>query len=73
MAAEQPSVSEAVGDIAQSSQEALRAAERISTDLEALERKFEHATDWRARVRENPLWIVGGAIFGGLLLWRIFR
>lgn len=72
-ATEEPTVTEAVRDITESSKQAFEAGQRISEDLEALERRFHEATDWRARIREHPEWIVVGAVAGGLLLWRIFR
>jgi hypothetical protein len=67
------SITEAVRDITESSREAFEAGRRISEDLETLERRIQRATDWRARMEQNPLWIVGGAILGGVLLWRFFR
>ncbi len=67
------SVTESGRDITESSRKASEAGRRISEGLETLERRFQRATDWRSRIEENPLWIVGGAILGGVLLWRLFR
>lgn len=59
--------------IAQSSRQALLAGERIAADVDLLEGRLEHAVDWRARLREHPLWFIGLALAGGFLLWRLFR
>ncbi|HLH40505.1 MAG TPA: hypothetical protein VKX39_15245 [Bryobacteraceae bacterium] len=70
---DQPSTAEAIRDITESTRQAFAASERIAADLETLERRFKHATDWRARIEENPLWLAGAAVIGGIILWRIFR
>ncbi len=67
------SVTGAVHDITDASRQMFQAGERIAANLDTLERRVEHATDWRAQLQERPWLLVVGAVLGGVLLWRIFR
>ncbi len=64
---------QAVKEIAESSKQAFEAGQRIAQDVDILERKLEHATDWRAQFSEKPLIFIGAAMLAGILLWRIAR
>lgn len=72
-AAPQNSAAAEIHEITNASKEIFEAGERIATNLDRLEQRVEYAMDWKARLAERPWLIVGGAILGGILLWRLFK
>jgi hypothetical protein len=67
------SIPDAVREITDASRQMFAAGERIATDLETIERRFQHAADWREQLSERPWLIIAGALLGGVVLWRLFR
>jgi len=66
-------VTGAVHEITAASREMFQAGERMTANLEELEKRVEHATDWQARLGERPWLLIGGALLGGFLLSRLVR
>jgi ElaB/YqjD/DUF883 family membrane-anchored ribosome-binding protein len=67
------STTDAVRNITEAGRDLFNAGERIAENLDTLERRVEHATDWRAWVADRPWTAVGAAVLAGVLLWRVLR
>lgn len=64
---------ENIRDLTDSTRQLFQAGEQVTRNLEELERRAEHATDWRTQIVERP-WIAAGiAVLCGVVLWRVLR
>ncbi|MGH9583346.1 MAG: hypothetical protein ACRD4O_10455 [Bryobacteraceae bacterium] len=56
-----------------STRQLFQAGERVTRNLEELERRAERATDWRRQIANRP-WVAAGLVaLCGVVLWRVFR
>jgi hypothetical protein len=64
---------ENIRELTDSTRQLFQAGERVTRNLEELERRAERATDWRTQIATRP-WITAGlAVLCGVALWRVFR
>ncbi len=66
-------IAASVKEVTQATKQMFEAGQRMTVNLENLERRVEYATDWKARLAERPWLVVAGAVIGGFVLWRIFH
>ncbi|MGH9609042.1 MAG: hypothetical protein ACRD34_05140 [Bryobacteraceae bacterium] len=64
---------ENIRDLTESTRELFQAGERVTSNLEELERRAQRATDWRAQLAKGS-WIPAAfVVVCGIVLWRVFR
>lgn len=67
------SATENIHELTDSTRQLFQAGERVTRNLEELERRAERATDWRTQIVNRP-WIAAGlAVLCGVVLWRVFK
>lgn len=65
--------SENIRDLTDSTRQLFQAGERVTRNLEEIERRAQRATDWRAHLAKGS-WIPAAfVVVCGIVLWRAFR
>jgi hypothetical protein len=65
--------SENIRDLTDSTRQLFQAGERVTANLEEIERRAQRATDWRAQLAKGS-WIPAAFVaVCGIVLWRVFR
>lgn len=64
---------ENIRDLTESTRQLFQAGERVTRNVEELERRAQRATDWRAQLAKGS-WIPAAFVLVcGVVLWRVFR
>ncbi|MBV8071181.1 MAG: hypothetical protein JO270_14830 [Acidobacteriaceae bacterium] len=61
-----------IKDLTQASKQIFEAGQQLVTNLNELQQRVKHATDWRSQLSEKPWLIAVGALVAGVAGWRFF-
>lgn len=67
------SATDNVRELTEASKQLFAAGERLTSNLNELEQRVEHALDWKSRLGEHALLTAGLGIAAFGLLWRVFK
>lgn len=67
------SATDNIREVTEASKQLFAAGEQLTTNLTELEKRVEHALDWRSKLGDHALLLTGLGIAGVALLWRAFK
>jgi len=67
------STTENIRELTDASRKLFAAGEQLTSNLNELEQRVEHALDWRARLGDHALLLAGVGLAVSVLLWRVIK
>ncbi len=66
------SASDNIKEVTQAGKQIFAAGQQLVNNLNELQQRVEHATDWRSQLSERPWLLALVALAGGIVGWRFF-
>ena len=67
------STTENIRELTDASRKLFAAGEQLTTNLNELEQRVEHALDWRSKLGDHALLLAGVGLAVSVLLWRAIK